>query len=94
MKIKILALLFLSSICLSLNAQRKLTGGRVPNSGSRQFGNDSSRAKLSKGFKDLATIDMYKRINLRNDSIQVDTTLTITKDYEFNYLQRDRFGLL
>ncbi len=96
MKIKVFVLFFISSICLSLNAQRQLsggTGGRVNNRGN-QFDNDSSRVKLSRGFKDLATIDMYKRINLRNDSIQVDTTLTINKDYEFNYLQRDRFGLL
>ncbi|WP_249033202.1 putative porin [Winogradskyella sediminis] len=57
-------------------------------------GQDSSSSKKSRGFKELATIDMYLQINNALDSIQVDTTLVIQKDYKFNYLQKDNFNLL
>ncbi|MEO1032703.1 MAG: putative porin [Bacteroidota bacterium] len=56
--------------------------------------NDSSNVKRSRGFKDLATIDMYRKFNTDKDTTIVDTTLTIKKDYKFNYLQRDNFGLM
>jgi hypothetical protein len=42
----------------------------------------------------VATIDMYRIITLQQDTIQIDTTLTIKKDYQTNYLRRDTFGLL
>ena len=42
----------------------------------------------------IATIDMYKIITLQRDTIAVDTSLTIEKEYAANYLRRDNFGLL
>ncbi len=36
----------------------------------------------------------YKIITHKNDTIIIDTTLTIQKDYIFNYLQKDNFELL
>jgi len=42
----------------------------------------------------VATIDMYKIITLQRDTILVDTTLTIKRDYATNYLRKDNFGLL
>jgi len=42
----------------------------------------------------IATIDMYKIISFRNDTTFVDTSLTIQKEYKFNYLRKDNFGLL
>jgi len=39
-------------------------------------------------------IEDYKVISIQNDTITVDTSLTIAKDYKFNYLRRDRYGLL
>jgi hypothetical protein len=39
-------------------------------------------------------IEDYKIISIRKDTITVDTSLTIAKDYKFNYLRRDRYGLL
>lgn len=41
-----------------------------------------------------APIEMYKIISVENDTTFVDTTLNIYKDYRFNYLRRDNFGLL
>jgi hypothetical protein len=41
-----------------------------------------------------ATIDLYKIISVENDTTIVDTTLTIYKDYKYNYLRKDYFDLL
>ncbi|KGO88852.1 putative porin [Flavobacterium suncheonense] len=41
-----------------------------------------------------ASIDLYKIISLDNDTTYVDTTLTIQREYKFNYLRKDTFGLL
>ncbi|TPD65766.1 putative porin [Flavobacterium microcysteis] len=42
----------------------------------------------------IATIDMYKIVTLQHDTTYVDTSLTIRKEYKFNYLRKDNFGLL
>ncbi len=39
-------------------------------------------------------IDLYKIISADNDTTSVDTTLSIQKEYKFNYLRRDAFELL
>ncbi|GAA3519699.1 putative porin [Aquimarina addita] len=39
-------------------------------------------------------ISDYKIITFENDTTFVDTTLTIQKDYNFNYLRKDDFGLM
>ncbi len=39
-------------------------------------------------------VEDYKIISIKNDTIVVDTSLTIAKDYKFNYLRKDRYGLL
>ncbi len=44
--------------------------------------------------KEVAKIDAYKIISLTRDTIHADTSLTIKKDYRFNYLRKDLFGLL
>ena len=36
----------------------------------------------------------YKIISIKNDTTIVDTTLTIAKDYKFNYIRKDNFELL
>ena len=41
-----------------------------------------------------APIDLYKIISFDNDTTFVDTTITILKDYKFNYLRKDNFELL
>lgn len=66
---------------------------------------DNGKSSLSKNqssdsFKSvskidsIATIDQYKIITLHNDTTFVDTSLTIQKEYRFNYLRKDNFGLL
>lgn len=41
-----------------------------------------------------ASIDLYRIISLQKDTTYVDTSLSIRKEYEFNYLRKDIFGLL
>ncbi len=36
----------------------------------------------------------YRIISLVHDTVFVDTTLTVKKEYKFNYLRKDNFGLL
>ncbi|GAA4766271.1 MULTISPECIES: putative porin [Flavobacterium] len=58
---------------------------------------DSTKRKsLREGPKEApkAKYDQYKIISLLKDTVFVDTSLTIKKEYAFNYLRRDNFGLL
>ncbi len=41
-----------------------------------------------------ASISQYRIITLERDTTFVDTSLTIQKEYEYNYLRRDIFGLM
>ncbi|SFA75204.1 Putative porin [Flavobacterium swingsii] len=41
-----------------------------------------------------APINMYRIVTLQKDTTYVDTSLTIHKDYKFNHLRKDNFGLL
>ena len=41
-----------------------------------------------------AKIDQYKIITIERDTLIVDTSLTIRKEYQFNLLRKDIFGLL
>ncbi|WP_025743803.1 putative porin [Aquimarina pacifica] len=44
--------------------------------------------------KEKPPITDYKIIDIKNDTTYVDTTLSIQKDYKFNYLRRDHFELM
>ncbi|MDH7448448.1 putative porin [Aquimarina sp. 2201CG14-23] len=52
-----------------------------------------NRKSLPKKGKRKPPITDYKIIDIKNDTTFVDTTLTLQKDYNFNYLRRDDFGL-
>ena len=41
-----------------------------------------------------APIEQYRIVTLDRDTTYVDTSLTIKKEYEFNYLRKDIFGLM
>ena len=53
---------------------------------------DRGSKKVTKNTK--AKITDYKIISRQFDTISVDTTLTIQKEYKFNYLRKDYFDLL
>jgi hypothetical protein len=42
----------------------------------------------------VATMKMYRFISIERDTTYLDTSLTIQKEYSFNYLRKDIFGLL
>ena len=42
----------------------------------------------------VAPIDQYRFINIERDTTYLDTSLTIQREYSFNYLRKDNFGLL
>jgi hypothetical protein len=44
--------------------------------------------------KKVATMDMYRFISIERDTTYLDTSLTIQREYSFNYLRKDIFGLL
>lgn len=54
----------------------------------------STDAAKSVPKKPKATYDQYRIITLQKDTTYVDTSLTIKKEYEYNYLRKDIFGLL
>lgn len=55
----------------------------------------STRNTSNKNIKNKdAKISDYKIISVENDTIVADTTLTIYKDYKFNYLRKDYFDVL
>jgi hypothetical protein len=41
-----------------------------------------------------ATMDQYRFITIERDTTYLDTSLTIQREYSFNYLQKDIFGLV
>ncbi len=55
----------------------------------------SRQSTSNKNIKnEAAKIDLYKIISFKNDTTFVDTTLSIKKDYKFNYLRKDNFELI
>lgn len=88
---------FLFSIVLNSQELKKLDLSKQPRSLKNQ---DSVIASLRKnnGSKankeEKAKIQDYLIISHKNDTTHVDTTLTIQKDYKFNYLRKDNFGLM
>ena len=76
--------LILSATCFS---QTKLRGAK---------GNVEDREDVEETSEDTlsAPVDLYKIITVKNDTTHLDTTLTIQKDYKFNYLRKDNFELL
>jgi len=59
------------------------------------LGNDRGRRQSKQTNKnEEAKIEDYKIISRENDTTYVDTTLTIYKDYKFNYLRKNDFDIL
>ncbi len=97
MQVKNLSIFLLVFFINMSNAQVKINKNEKlesQNTISNPSNRDSSATSRGKGYKKLATIDMYLQYNEALDSIKVDTTLSIKKDYKFNYLQKDNFGLM
>lgn len=55
----------------------------------------SRKSTTNKEIKDeKATIDLYKIVSFDRDTTYLDTTLSIQKEYKYNYLRKDNFNLI
>lgn len=86
-------LVFLLVVSLAFS-QRTLNGFSGSSSGGEEQNDTirSLRGKKDEGNK--APVDLYKIYTIKLDSTYVDTTLNIKKEYKFNLLRKDIFGLM
>ncbi len=82
--------LFLTSVVFS---QKGLMGASLNNDNSSDTTKTRSLRSDKKAEK-KPPIDLYKIYDLHNDTTYVDTTLSIQKEYKYNLLRKDIFGLL
>ncbi len=77
-----------------LKKKKELEEGPVlsNNTTTQRIGESKQRGVKDK--KEKPPITDYKIISIHNDTTYVDTTLSIQKDYKFNYLRKDDFELL
>lgn len=91
---------FLLVLCSSaVFGQRKLPADKVLRENPSRDISRNSSSETSRESKDLSKnpkgkIEDYKIISRKLDTVHLDTTLTIKKEYKFNYLRRDYFELL
>ncbi len=97
---RIILVLFSFFTISLVNAQDKPIRPLVKDKALDQRFNDSlvngkSRRQSNKIKKNVeAKIEDYKIISHESDTTYVDTTLTILKDYKFNYLRKDDFDVI
>jgi hypothetical protein len=89
MKNLFLFIIIVSSI--NLSAQNR---GMNRLGNNRQGNNNNQNSEGVVETKERPSIDKYKIINYKNDTIIADTSLTIQKEYKYNYLRKDDFELL
>lgn len=97
-KFLIIIFLFFSLIAI---AQKKQISNKSKPDNVGATDSNSSKDKESTDTKSAtnkkppkAAIDLYRVITLDRDTTYIDTSLTIQKEYIFNYLRKDNFGLL
>ncbi|GAA4955981.1 putative porin [Algibacter agarivorans] len=97
---KVVLVFFFLGICLTTIAQVKKQfpiensqGGAIKSQDS--INTESRKSTSIENLKNpKAKIEDYLIISHANDTTYVDTTLSIQKDYKFNYLRKDNFGLM
>lgn len=91
-KVVLLIILLISVFSFSQNSNLQL------NRGSEMMNDSLNKSQFGEGSTSNVTpkapIDWYKVISINRDTIAMDTTLTIKREYRFNYLQKDLFGRL
>lgn len=98
---KVKHILFVIITCITISAvqaQTKLKRVESKNTNANQQqadGNTNNSSEKDKTAKRKEyDINLYKIISHERDTTIVDTTLTIEKDYKYNYLRRDDFELI
>ena len=96
----LLFVIFISIAVPALNAQVTLDPvkekkEKMNQSGEQDVNNTNKSSEKDKtGKRKEYDINLYKIITHQRDSMVFDTTLTIQKDYKYNYLRKDDFELL
>lgn len=88
---------FVSIVYAQKPTQKKILKSVSDGENNSAFQQDSTRKGdlNTKGVKNTeAVITDYLIVSNVRDTSYVDTTLTINKEYKFNYLRRDNFGLM
>ncbi|MDB2462685.1 putative porin [Algibacter sp.] len=104
---KVILVFFLFGLYFNANAQLKkqlptgIERGVKKESTTTSLENQDSLSTKSNAFsknktqeKPTAKIQDYLIISHERDTTYLDTSLTIQKEYKFNYLQKDNFGLI
>ena len=88
--------IFFLLVCTSLFAQISPVKNQKDSEGLEESGDLVPARNFSKTKvkKDKPPIDLYRIISADRDTTYVDTTLTLQKEYKFNYLRKDNFELL
>ncbi|MFI1744183.1 putative porin [Thalassobellus sediminis] len=89
---KLVLIFFLTGITLSSMAQVKKQ--KKTSRLGKELGLIEVKDSVNENGKKLAKIEDYLIISHTNDTTFVDTTLSIQKEYKFNYLRKDNFGLM
>lgn len=94
-----LVLLFLFFSLFSVAQRKQLPAGKSKAKLSERTSlsadtKSNSDTKSTKDKTPKATIDMYRVVTLDRDTTYIDTSLSIQKEYIYNYLRKDNFGLL
>lgn len=77
----------------NLWAQEIPEGNGNPDSGAKSSGSKRKFSNKKEKIK-RAPIELYKIISHERDTTYLDTTLTIQKEYKYNYLRKDNFELI
>ena len=91
----VLLLIFSFQSSIGQRTLRTFDGNNRNMNSSRTMADSMANRTSNNVAKNLdAKIEDYKIISRQHDTIYLDTTLTIQKEYKFNYLRRDYFNLL
>ncbi|WP_241739546.1 putative porin [Aestuariibaculum marinum] len=83
-----------ASVCFLLFQFQAVFAQKKPSRLSRELGIAEVKDSTKQSLKDLAKITDYLIISHDNDTTYVDTTLSIRKEYKFNYLRKDDFEVM
>lgn len=81
-------------VCCLLFQFEMVSAQKKPSRISRELGIAEVKDSTKQSPKDLAKITDYLIISHNNDTTYVDTTLSIKKEYKFNYLRKDDFEVM
>lgn len=93
--IRFIIIFFFWSITMISFSQEKITRNTELNTNISKDSSDTSfNTTPTNDVKTGIIIQKYQIIDFKNDTTYVDTTLSIKKEYKYNYLRKDNFNLI